>query len=52
MQKILRDHEALGISRERLDDLSGETGWDLTRRPETLSPEDFVRLSEFIKRTG
>jgi 16S rRNA (adenine1518-N6/adenine1519-N6)-dimethyltransferase len=52
MQKILRDHEALGISRERLEDLSRETGWDLTRRPETLSPEDFVRLSEFITRTG
>lgn len=52
MQKILRDHEALGVSRDRLDDLSRETGWDLTRRPETLSPEDFVRLSEFITRTS
>lgn len=48
LQKILRDHEALRISRERLDALSRETGWDLTRRPETLSPDDFVRLSEFI----
>jgi 16S rRNA (adenine1518-N6/adenine1519-N6)-dimethyltransferase len=52
MQKILRDHEALGVSRDRLEDLSRETGWDLTRRPETLSPEDFVRLSDFITRTG
>ena len=52
IQKILRDHEALEVSRDRLDDLSRETGWDLTRRPETLSPEDFVRLSEFITRTA
>ena len=52
MQKILRDHEALGVSRDRLEDLSRETGWDLTRRPETLSPEDFVRLSQFLSRTG
>ncbi len=48
MQKILRDHEALRLSRDRLDDLARETGWDLTRRPETLSPDDFVRLSGFI----
>ncbi len=52
MQKILRDHEAVRLSRDRLDDLSRETGWDLTRRPETLSPEDFVLLSEFIARTA
>ena len=52
IQKILRDHEALGVSRDRLDDLTRETGWDLTRRPETLSPEDFVRLSEFITRAA
>ena len=48
LQKILRDHEALRVSRERLEALSLETGWDLTRRPETLSPDDFVRLSAFI----
>ena len=50
IQKILRDHEALRLSRDRLDDLTRETGWDLTRRPETLSPDDFVRLSGFIDR--
>jgi 16S rRNA (adenine1518-N6/adenine1519-N6)-dimethyltransferase len=48
LQKILRDHEALHVPRERLEDLTLETGWDLTRRPETLSPADFVRLSAFI----
>ena len=52
VQKILRDHEALRLSRDRLDDLARETGWDLTRRPETLSPDDFVRLSGFITRTS
>ena len=50
VQKILRDHEALRLSRDRLDDLTRETGWDLTRRPETLSPDDFVLLSGFIAR--
>ena len=48
LQKILRDHEALRVSRDRLEDLSRKTGWDLTRRPETLSPDDFIRLSAFI----
>jgi 16S rRNA (adenine1518-N6/adenine1519-N6)-dimethyltransferase len=48
LQKILRDHEALHVSRERLEELARETGWDLTRRPETLSPDDFLRLSAFI----
>ena len=52
MQKILRDHEALRLSRDRLEDLTRETGWDLTRRPETLSPDDFVRLSGFITDTA
>ena len=52
VQKILRDHEALQLSRDRLDDLTRETGWDLTRRPETFSPDDFVRLSGFITRTA
>ena len=52
MQKILRDHEALRLSRDRLDDLARETGWDLSRRPETLSPDDFVRLSGFITKTA
>ena len=52
LQKILRDHEALRVARDRLDDLSRETGWDLTRRPETLSPDDFVRLSEYVTRGG
>ncbi len=48
LQKILRDHEALRISRGRLGELVRQTGWDLTRRPETLSPDDFVRLAAFI----
>ena len=51
LQKILRDHEALKVPRDRLNDLSRETGWELTRRPETLSPDDFVHLSEWITRT-
>ncbi len=49
LQKTLREHGDLGLSRESLDRIAGETGWDLARRPETLEPEDFVRLSKLIR---
>lgn len=48
LQKTLRDHPDLALDRARVDGIAGATGWDLTRRPETLAPEDFVRLSELV----
>ncbi len=48
LQKTLREHGDLGLSRDSVDRIARETGWDLTRRPETLEPEDFVRLSKLL----
>jgi len=48
LQKTLREHGDLGLSREAVDRVAEVTGWDLTRRPETLEPDDFVSLSKLI----
>jgi 16S rRNA (adenine1518-N6/adenine1519-N6)-dimethyltransferase len=50
LQKTLRDHPDLGLDRERVARLAERTGFDLTSRPETLSPEEFVRLSRALDR--
>lgn len=47
-QKILRDHSDLSLSREDVESLADRTGWDLTRRPETFSPDEFLRLQREI----
>lgn len=47
-QKTLRDHPELGLSRQQVAALEAETGFDLTARPETFSPEDFLRLSRAL----
>ena len=48
LQKILRDHDDLRLDHRHVDRIAAETGWDLTRRPETLSPQDFIRLSSLV----
>ncbi|MGW8267304.1 MAG: 16S rRNA (adenine(1518)-N(6)/adenine(1519)-N(6))-dimethyltransferase RsmA [Longimicrobiales bacterium] len=48
-QSILRTHPDLKVSRERLEKLEEATGLDFTRRPETFSPEDFIRLSRALR---
>jgi 16S rRNA (adenine1518-N6/adenine1519-N6)-dimethyltransferase len=48
LQKILRDHPDLAVPEDRLPDLERELGVALTSRPETLSPEDFARLSHLV----
>ncbi|MEX0979827.1 MAG: 16S rRNA (adenine(1518)-N(6)/adenine(1519)-N(6))-dimethyltransferase RsmA [Gemmatimonadota bacterium] len=47
-QKTLRDHPDLALSREAVERLQAEAGMDLTRRPETFSPESFIRLSTIM----
>ncbi len=49
LQKTLREHSDLRLSRTSVDRIARETGWDLTRRPETLEPGDFVRLSTLVR---
>lgn len=43
--KILRDHPDLTVPRDRLPDLAERVGFALTDRPETLSPDAFIRLA-------
>ncbi len=44
LKKILRDHEALKISPELVEDVAEQAEIDLMDRPERLSPEAFLRL--------
>ena len=52
LQKTLREHGDLGLSRDSLERIAKATGWDLTRRPETLEPDDFVLLSKLLRPGG
>jgi 16S rRNA (adenine1518-N6/adenine1519-N6)-dimethyltransferase len=47
-QTILRGHPELGLSHEELSQVEEETGFDLRRRPETFSPQEFIRLSRAL----
>jgi 16S rRNA (adenine1518-N6/adenine1519-N6)-dimethyltransferase len=48
LQKILRDHPDLACTREEVRRIEEELGLELIRRPESLSPEDLIRLSRLI----
>jgi 16S rRNA (adenine1518-N6/adenine1519-N6)-dimethyltransferase len=48
LRKILRDHPDLTVPEDRLPALEERLGVELTARPETLSPEDFLRLSRLV----
>lgn len=47
-QTILRSHPEFGLSKDQVEELREKTGFDLKRRPETFSPEEFIRLSRVI----
>jgi 16S rRNA (adenine1518-N6/adenine1519-N6)-dimethyltransferase len=48
MQKTLRDHPDLHLSRTEVEALEEVTGYELSRRPETFSPEEFVQLARVV----
>lgn len=48
-QSILRNHPAWGLSHEQIGALEALTGFDLSRRPETFSPKNFIELSKALK---
>ena len=48
-QSILRTHPDLGLQKEDVRRLQATTGYDLSRRPETFSPEDFIHLSRALR---
>lgn len=52
MQKILRDHPDAGLSREEVEEVGRSGGWDLTRRPETFSPDELVRMAGILAARG
>ena len=47
--KILREHPDLRVPRDALDGVAEQVGFDLTDRPERLSPDHFVRLSTALR---
>jgi 16S rRNA (adenine1518-N6/adenine1519-N6)-dimethyltransferase len=49
-QRILRD--AYGLSPEQVQGLEGETGMDLTARPESFAPERFIDLARALRSAG
>jgi 16S rRNA A1518/A1519 N6-dimethyltransferase RsmA/KsgA/DIM1 with predicted DNA glycosylase/AP lyase activity len=48
-QSILRKNPAWGLSHHEIHALEDLTGFDLTRRPETFGPGDFIKLSEALR---
>lgn len=49
-QRILRD--AYALSPAEVEALGGELGFDLAQRPETFSPEEFIRLARALAARG
>ena len=49
LRKILRDHTDLRVPAEALDRVAEEAGIVLSDRPESLSPEDFIRLASALQ---
>jgi len=47
-QSTLRSHPSLGLTHEQVSQLEADTGYDLRQRPETFSPQEFIRLSRAI----
>jgi len=52
LRKILRDHPDLSVPREEIQALAQQAGFRPTDRPETLSPEGFVRLARALPSEG
>jgi 16S rRNA (adenine1518-N6/adenine1519-N6)-dimethyltransferase len=49
LQKILRSAPEYGLDRTSLEAVQQETGIELERRPETLSPPEFARLARALR---
>ena len=52
LQKTLRGAPRYGLTPREVDELARETGLDFTARPESLAPEEFVRLSRALRLRG
>ncbi len=52
LQKILRSAPAYALSPEAVSALAAQTGLDFEARPESLAPEEFVRLARALRASG
>jgi len=52
LQKILRSAEEYRVDPQDLEAVAEETGITLDRRPETLSPDEFIALSRALRKRG
>lgn len=52
LQKTLRSAPEYGLSAEAVEGVERATGIEMTRRPESLSPEEFIRLSRALRGVG
>lgn len=52
MQKILRQHPDARLSREVVEAVARRGGWDLSRRPETFSPDALARMARLLAEEG
>ena len=52
LQKSLRTLQGFSLSPEAVTGVAGRSGLDLARRPETLSPEEFLALDAALERVG
>lgn len=52
LQKILRSAEEYQVDPAELERVADETGIGLDRRPETLSPDEFITLSRALRMRG
>src|SRR5690606_17634259 len=52
LQKILRSAEEYRVDPDDLEGVTGETGIEMDRRPETLTPDEFIALSRALRKRG
>jgi 16S rRNA (adenine1518-N6/adenine1519-N6)-dimethyltransferase len=52
MQKILRQHPDARLPREVVEGVARLGGWDLSRRPETFSPDALTRMARLLAEGG
>jgi len=52
LQGILRRHPETGLSRDAVAEVGRAGGWDLSRRPETFTPDELSRMAGILVERG
>ena len=50
-QSILRNHPDTALGHDQIKELEENTGFDLRNRPESFSPEEFIRFAKVLRET-